>query len=268
MVDFGSTEYPNIDIDMNLGDRINSLPTVDFYNRWSEIYEKDSDPLIILDDLQLKTFLPEFLALLIHPRDQSPLKIIDFGCGTGRNTVKLLPVQRSQITGLDASEKMLDVARKRCRISYESLAPNARTQSFVLERFDLLHDATISQPIKEVHGIISTLVLEHLPLSAFFSFAASHLIRGGHLLVTNVHPDKKSLANFIDSRTSQRIYTHSSLVHEIDDIIEEAKRYGFAVVGGVREAALDVDLVKQLGKKPEKWIGVNFWVGMIFVKQL
>ena len=246
----------------------NQISTVDFYNRWSKMYIEDPNPLVALDDLQLTTLLPEFFALLPSPLQDPPLKIIDFGCGTGRNTVKLLHLPGSQIVGLDASENMLDVARSRCRTSFESLPPSARAQSLVLERFDSLHDHTTSQSVENVHGIISTLVIEHLPLPAFFSFAASQLINGGHLLITNVHPDKGSLANFRDPQTSQRIYTHSSLVHEIEDIIEEAKAHGFDVVGGVREAELDTDLVEKSGKILEKWIGIKCWVGMIFTKEV
>ncbi|MCJ1236005.1 hypothetical protein MMC14_003982 [Varicellaria rhodocarpa] len=246
------------------------LPIVDFYDRWSKIYEKDSNVLVALDDLQLTTLLPEFLALLPDPLEKPPLKIIDVGCGTGRNTLKLLSIPNSQITGLDASEKMLNIARGRCQASLELLPLGAKTQSLVFERFNVLDDDTTFQSIDQVHGIISTLVIEHLPLSIFFAFVASHLVSGGHLLITNIHPDKgfQSLASFRDPRTSRKICTHSSLVHKVEDIVEEANAHGLFLVGGVREAAMEADMLKRLGKRAEKWMGIKCWVGMIFTKMV
>ena len=246
------------------------LPIVDFYDHWSTIYEKDSNALVELDDLQLTTLLPEFLALLPDPLERSPLQIIDVGCGTGRNTLKLLSIPNSQITGLDASEKMLDIARGRCQASLELLPLGARVQSLVFERFNILDDETTFQSIDQVHGIISTLVIEHLPLPVFFAFASSHLISGGHLLITNIHPDKgfQSLASFRDPRSSRKICTHSSLVHKVDDIVEEASAHGLVLIGGVREAVMEADILKRLGKRAGKWMDIKCWVGMIFTRMV
>ena len=55
---------------------------------------------------------PEKLAALLKGRASGPLRILDLGCGTGLCGVALAPV-KSQLTGVDLSEKMLMLARAR-----------------------------------------------------------------------------------------------------------------------------------------------------------
>ena len=81
------------------------LPTTTAYDRWAQVYDSDSNPLQALDDLQLSTFLPNFLIMVSEASDGRPTTIVDLGCGTARNTIKLLPVPQSKIIGLDALSK-------------------------------------------------------------------------------------------------------------------------------------------------------------------
>ncbi|KAI4140872.1 MAG: hypothetical protein LQ340_007780, partial [Diploschistes diacapsis] len=103
------------------------LPTTAAYDRWAATYDTDSNPLQALDDLQLRRLLPRFVDLVhgehkppgssAQPTDSSDHPhVIDLGCGTGRNTLALLALlgRGSRVTGLDASAKMLAIARERC----------------------------------------------------------------------------------------------------------------------------------------------------------
>ena len=68
------------------------LPTKEGYDRWSEIYEEDGNPLIVLEEPHVERMLGNV----------TRLSILDVGCGTGRHSIRL--AQRGgKVTGLDFS---------------------------------------------------------------------------------------------------------------------------------------------------------------------
>ena len=135
------------------------MPTESAYDVWAPTYDTDGNFLQAVDDAELQSLLPRFLARTLacyeagrsststststdnvertksssepamqrkrkredHDRhsEKPTLRIVDLGCGTGRNTVKMLahpwPADlRVRIVGLDFSGEMLDVARRKC----------------------------------------------------------------------------------------------------------------------------------------------------------
>src|SRR5581483_5075426 len=72
------------------------------YNRWSEIYDNDDIPLHLLEESVVEKALG----------DVRGKKILDLGCGTGRQTLKLAE-RGAIITGVDQSEGMLAKAREK-----------------------------------------------------------------------------------------------------------------------------------------------------------
>ena len=72
------------------------------YNLWSESYDADQNLTRDLDRQVMKQMLPWF----------KDLKIIEIGCGTGKNTVLLTETAQS-IHALDFSEKMLAKAKQK-----------------------------------------------------------------------------------------------------------------------------------------------------------
>lgn len=239
----------------------------------SQVYDKDSNPLQALDDIELSTLLPHFLSLLPPATSPSQLKIVDLGCGTGRNTVKLLSTPGVQrVVGLDASVKMLAIARKRCEECVGTLGADYRSVDLVLEVYNMLDDnaaASLSDSARGADVVVSTLVLEHLPLDAFFGAVSGILRPGGLVLLTNMHPDMgaRSQAGFMDPETGEKIRP-VSYAHRIEDVVEEARRCTFEVVGEVREREARVSDLEDggLGDRGEKWIGVRMWFGMVFRK--
>lgn len=242
------------------------MPTTAAYDRWAQVYDTDANPLQALDDHELTTLLPDFLAL-VEPQKQTGLRITDLGCGTGRNTLKLLAIPDAEIAGLDASEKMLEKARSRCRICLDSLPSGTKAKSIFLEQFDMLSHDEAPQCARNATAVISTLVLEHIPLPAFFSVAQSLLIDGGHLLLTNMHAEMGSIsqAGFVDPESGEKLRP-VSYAHKIEDVVAEARRCGFDVVGDVKEVAIEAELVEKFGKRAQKWVGVKCWFGVVFRK--
>ncbi|KAI0099029.1 cyclopropane-fatty-acyl-phospholipid synthase [Nemania sp. FL0031] len=249
---------------------IRYLPTNEAYDKWAKVYDSDGNFLQALDNLELKTIFPRFLASIKSPK---PWRLVDLGCGTGRNTALLLGVPDSEVIALDASKGMLEVARSR-------LSPNPALEgvgdqpTLRLEIFDMLVTSTPPPSIKPrtVDAIISTLVVEHIPLPAFFAHVAQLLRPGGVLLLTNMHSEMGGIsqAGFVDTETGEKIRP-TSYAHTVEDVVLEARRNGLEVeIGeegaGVLERAVDEDMVEKLGLRSRKWVGVTCWFGGIFRK--
>ena len=236
------------------------LDTTAAYDRWAEVYDTDGNFLQALDSMEMKTLLPQLLSFL--PINHSP-RIVDLGCGTGRNTSALLRIPDSTVIGLDASSKMLNVARKRL----EEVQNSTTISQLRLEVYDLLKQSSPPNIAHESDAIISTLVLEHVPLEPFF-FAVSRMLKqNGVLLLTNMHFDMGviSQAGFIDPRTKVKIRPQS-YAHEIKAVTREAKKHGFELLGSVTEKTISADLAAQLGPRAKKWIGVTVWFGVMLRK--
>lgn len=122
---------------------------------------------------------------------------------------------------------------------------------------------------RNADAVISTLVLEHIPLEAFFSVAAALLVMGGHLLVTNMHAEMgaRSQAGFVDIDSGEKVRPVSH-AHSIEDVLRQAARCGFRVVGEVREGTVEGGMVERIGKRAEKWVGVRCWFGVMLQKSV
>ncbi|KAF7353928.1 Methyltransferase small domain-containing protein [Mycena venus] len=84
-----------------------TVPVLEAYDLWAKTYDSDGNVLQLLDNELIDEVLP---ALLFQPLET----IVDFGCGTGRNTEKLLRYPNiQQIFGLDGTPAMLAQAKSR-----------------------------------------------------------------------------------------------------------------------------------------------------------
>jgi 2-polyprenyl-3-methyl-5-hydroxy-6-metoxy-1,4-benzoquinol methylase len=230
---------------------IRYLDTTAAYDLWASVYDTDGNFLQALDSIEMRSLLPKFLAQISTPQ---PWKLVDLGCGTGRNTAALLSVPNANIVGLDASPKMLKVARSRLD----------KSDRLRLDVFDLL---AASPPALNADAVISTLVLEHVPIDAFFKAAAEMLRPGGRLLVTNMNAEMGSIsqAGFVDSKTGDKIRP-KSYAHRLEDVVSGAKECGFKIAGEPLERSVDEATSEKLGPRAKKWIGVTVWFGIMFSK--
>ncbi len=254
---------------------ITYLPTTEAYARWASVYDHDSNPLQALDDAELTTLLPHFLSLL----PATGARVVDLGCGTGRNTMKLYAPNVHSILALDASAEML--VKFASKITIVSPGPHfdpvpeeeprhSPGAGLRWQVYDMLDDPEGAKVAKiRADGVISTLVLEHVPLDAFFRAVSKMLRPGGLCLLTNMHPDMgaRSQAGFKDPETGEKIRP-VSYVHRIGAVVEEARRWEFEVIGEVREREARLSDVEDgvVGSRIEKWIGVKMWFGMVLKK--
>ncbi|KAL4869799.1 hypothetical protein BDV12DRAFT_184937 [Aspergillus spectabilis] len=260
------------------GKPVEYVGTVEAYNKWAEVYDTDGNFLQALDTIEMRNLLPRFLTLVQglaqgETEPSTALKLVDLGCGTGRNTLQLVKAapQDAQIIGLDASPGMLDVAK-------EALSSNGAGDKVRLGVYDLLasEDAVLPWSLDGksggASGIISTLVLEHIPVDKFFANAARLIRPGGYFLVTNMHAEMGGIsqAGFVDAKSGKKIRP-TSYAHEIEDVVAAAESVGFEVVAldegereEVRERRVDEAMVEGLGERGKKWVGVLVWFGVCF----
>ena len=226
---------------------VERLSTTEVYNRWAKTYDSLADPkgntIQTFDDIELSTLLPEFLSLLGAPKANHELHIVDFGCGTGRNTFKLLHITNATIVGLDALPKMLEIAESR----YHALQRRGMGAKLVLEVHDALETPAPPVCATGADAVISTCVMEHLPLQVFWELMKAMVLPGGFVLITDAHPDVSvsTQINYTDPLSGKR-YWGVSHVHQFADTIKEANSAGFEQVGKTRERLGSKDMVRAL----------------------
>lgn len=225
----------------------------------------DGNILQAIDDHEIPQLLKQFFD---HMPRNGQAKLTEFGCGTGRNTTKLLrpPYVNllQEVHGLDLSDEMLQLARKRYEDSKTANGRGSSSAKVTFQIFDALtHD---SPPIEatDADGVISTLVLEHLSIGIFFETVKRLLKKGGYLLLTNMHEEmgKRSQAGFLDIETGEKI-RGESFVYSIKEMVQEAKIQGFQVDGDVKERGIDKADIELVGERGHKWLGCKVWFGCI-----
>ncbi|KAK3686234.1 S-adenosyl-L-methionine-dependent methyltransferase [Podospora appendiculata] len=233
------------------------LDTASAYDLWSAVYDTDNNFLQALDTREMQSLLPKLFSALADSTLPPPWKLVDLGCGTGRNTMHLLSIPDvDEIVALDLSPKMLDVARQ--RIS------SGESTKVTLQVYDLMASSNPTPPPRDsADAIISTLVLEHVPLNAYFAAAKGMLKPRGLLLLTNMHPamGQISQAGFLDPVTGEKIKAGRSYAHTVGEVVEEARAWGFEVAVGFEERAVTEENWAGFGDRARKWVGVDVWFG-------
>ncbi|KAF2252236.1 S-adenosyl-L-methionine-dependent methyltransferase [Trematosphaeria pertusa] len=255
---------------------VQHIPTQDAYDQWASVYDTDGNMLQAIDDLELSSLLPSFLSMVLSSTYYPTLNLLDLGCGTGRNTARLLsfawpPDRRVNITGLDFSRGMLDVAAKKLT-PLVSATPNISLRLEQADCFPTVSSQT-SSPIPAVphlqpsKAVISTLVLEHIPLTPYFSTLSSLLAPGGYALVTNMHSEmgRISQAGFVNADGVK--VRGESYAHTPQETAEEARRAGLEVVT-LKERVMEKSDVEggMVSDRGWKWVGIRVWYGMMLKK--
>jgi ubiquinone/menaquinone biosynthesis C-methylase UbiE len=174
------------------------VPTREGYDRWSEIYDDEANPLIMIEEPMVARLLG----------DVNGLAILDVGCGTGRHAVRLANAG-GVVTGVDFSSGMLEKARKK---------PGASGVRFIEQ------DASGALPFadKSFDRVISCLVVDHVrDLHAFFGELGRVCRRDGFIVISVMHPAmmlKGVQARFQDPGTGARVFPES-VANQISDYV-------------------------------------------------
>ncbi|MEO7997072.1 MAG: methyltransferase domain-containing protein [Gemmatimonadaceae bacterium] len=169
------------------------------YDRWSAQYDRDRNPTRDLD----ARILRQSTKLVI-----SGQRVLEFGCGTGKNT-EYLAQRARELTAMDFSAGMLSVAKQRV------------PQSHV--RF-VQHDVREHWPLSDnsVDVVIGNLVLEHVEqLAPVYAEAARVLCDGGQLYLCELHPYRQwrgGQAHFTEQSSGETVQV-SAYVHSVGDYV-------------------------------------------------
>jgi SAM-dependent methyltransferase len=257
----------------NTSTPVQRLPTQDAYDSWASVYDTDGNMLQAIDDAELSILLPKFLVSVESSFPKENIQLLDLGCGTGRNTAKLLsyqwipnPNRFIDVTALDFSAGMLHVARQkltpfekrnvRLRISQADCFPTVKNEK--------ASPLPAVGNLSAVDGLISTLVLEHVPLEDYFATAASLVKKGGFALVTNMHSEmgKVSQAGFVNAEGVK--VRGTSFAHAPSETVEAATKAGFEIVSLTERMMRREDVDSgRVGERGLKWVGIHVWYGVL-----
>jgi ubiquinone/menaquinone biosynthesis C-methylase UbiE len=208
------------------------LPTREGYDRWSQVYDGDGNPLLALEEPLVAEWLGEPAGLVVA----------DIGCGTGRHALRVAQAG-AQVTAVDFSTGMMAQARTK---------PGADRVRFVE------HDLAQALPLPErsFDRVLCCLVMEHVPaLAALFGELGRICRPDGRVIVTHMHPAmmlRGVQARFWDPATGQDIRPESQ-PHQISDYVVAAVQGGLGIDSLV-ERAVDPALAQAL-PRAEKYLG-------------
>jgi malonyl-CoA O-methyltransferase len=202
------------------------------YDRWSEIYDHEANPLIALEEPVVRE----------ATGDVRGRSVLDLGCGTGRHAMWLAEAG-AVVTAVDFSEGMLAEARRK---------PGASAVRF------LAHDLHTPLPFEAAAFdlVVSGLVLEHLrDLRFVFGEVRRVLKPGARAIVSAMHPAmflRGAYARFTDPATGEKV-SPGSLPHSLGDFVMAALGAGLAF-DAITERAPDAAFAERL-PRAEKYVG-------------
>ncbi len=199
------------------------------YDLWAPTYDKTPNPVVVMDS--------RFALRLLRPSRGE--RILDAGCGTGRNLKRILE-SGAIAYGVDFSPGMLQTARR--LIPEASLVQaNLEALPFRRESFD---------------AILCALVGEHMPdLHACFDEFRAVLKTNGRLVFTVYHPDLAAEGKEANFEIDDTQYKLGAIRYAVTDYIKAIRASGFSEIRS-HEYKGDAELARVL-PGARKWIDHN-----------
>ncbi|MBS1731921.1 MAG: class I SAM-dependent methyltransferase [Bacteroidetes bacterium] len=174
------------------------MDTKSAYNNWAATY----------DTVQNKTRDLELMAIKEVLTSSDFSKVLEIGCGTGKNT-SWLQHRAGKLLALDFSEGMLTEARKKINATHVDFRQADLTQAW---------------PSSTNTLIICSLVLEHIKeLDFIFEQAAKSLETGGIFYICELHPYKQLEGSRAKFEQSGQLIELEYFIHHISDFMASAK---------------------------------------------
>ncbi len=177
------------------------------YQEWSEQYDTNENKTRDLEAVALRSVLSS-----IHFE-----KVLEFGCGTGKNTV-WFEQNAKEILSADFSKAMIAKAAEKIKSSKVQfqIADINKSWDFTNEQFDLA---------------CFSLILEHIDnIDEIFKKSSKVIQTGGYVYIGELHPFKQyagSKARFTTPVGEQIV---SCYTHNVSDFIKAANKYNFILI--------------------------------------
>lgn len=221
------------------------LDTRTGYDRWSQIYDDEGNPLVQLDEPLVRAWVGD-------PRG---LRVADVGCGTGRHSVWLAE-HGAAVDAFDGSPGMLARARTRDRAAARNIRFVEHTLPAPLptadETYDLVLLALVADHIADLAGTLRDLWRVLKP--------------GGRLILTTLHPAmnlRGITARFTDPDTGHEVRV-DAFEHTYAAYVMSAIRAGFTLAA-LEEREADAELAK-VTPRAEKYLGWPLLLGMLLLR--
>jgi ubiquinone/menaquinone biosynthesis C-methylase UbiE len=174
------------------------------YTHWAATYDSDRNLTRDLDEMVTRQILAR----------QQYGKILELGCGTGKNTMFLAQIAR-HVYAFDFSEGMMQQAKAKLR--HENIM-------FTITDF--------TQPLpcvgESIDLIVCNLVLEHIEdLTFIFEEVYRVLVKGGHFFLCELHPFKQYQGKKATFQRKQEQIEIPAFVHHLSSFWDAAKATGF-----------------------------------------
>ncbi len=208
------------------------LETQSGYDRWSEIYDDELNPLVILEEPVVRSWL----------KPSSGLHVADVGCGTGRHALWLARAGAS-VDAYEPSAGMLAKARE--KLTGHGVQIRQHTLPAPLPAADASYDV-----------VLLALVADHVAdLEAMFRELRRVTTPGGSVIVTVLHPAMNLLgitARFTDPENGKEVRV-AAFEHTYADYVMAALRTGLTI-DEILERKADAALAAQTARA-EKYVG-------------
>lgn len=161
-----------------LSNQFNLFDTESFYDKYADKYKEIrlQKGMLFNDYIELPAIMSE-----IKKFRNKPKKILDIGCGTGFYTRNLIGIAQ-EITAIDISQNMLDLASEHCRDN---------VNEDLLNKINFVHTSLeqYKAPKKYFDLVLGTFMLGYFNnLDVFFSKIKNMISDNGKLIVSTLHP--------------------------------------------------------------------------------
>lgn len=183
------------------------MSIVDAYNQWANQYDSNENKTRDLDRVATQKTLGKYTFD----------KVLELGCGTGKNTTWLLE-QGAEVIGVDFSEGMLEKAREKIQSARANFLQADITKEWPGE-IPIVDLATCS------------LTLEHIAdLNFVFQQAYQKIKAGGFFFICELHPFKQYIGSKARYETADGVKELEVYVHHISAFLNAAKQNGFSLI--------------------------------------
>jgi len=172
------------------------------YDKWSKTYDTNENKTRDLDSFASQQIL----------KKQNYNRVLEIGCGTGKNTSWLSDICE-ELVATDFSSGMLDIAKSKITASHVQFQKADLTKTWELpeNHFDL---------------ITCNLVLEHIEkLDPIFLEAKNKLIEGGLFFICEYHPFRQYQSKQARFEIDGQVHQVEAFTHHISEFISSAKKH-------------------------------------------